>query len=1007
MKIYCENLMKDHPREWVRRWSFLSALAAAILLSGLTIASAEGLEYVQDDAEISGKEVHGFTESGQRVLIILGDFKLTLDGCTLTGRDAVVWVRDEGETGDNRHEIKVYVEGDKKQPARVIEPDGVETEDNAILVVLHVKGDIIAAGQTSDRSLDKFPLYKRGVEACEKTAEREKKPALKQAPLLVLMAKEDVPSTDAAGADSAVSAPKTPKTLKTPETRKAATTAPTTAPSNHVSYHADKLSGHVEEIPGKPGRDRRVIVLRGNVYLSQGVADSALFLELRSQVAVIFTEKRKPDEKKAIRSPLGAKFSGAKDSKLRGEEGEVETIVGVYLFGDVVIARGERYLRAPEAYYDFMTDRALIIKPVLRTIQKQRNIPIYIRAEEGRFLSAREMWFKNAKVTSSDFYSPSYHIGASRVYLMDKTPYDERTGKRLGEPSYQAKLTHTTFNVRGIPLMYWWRLKDDFTQGNTPLRKLQMGRHGDFGWGLETQWHLFRLMGIPKPHGVKAYLDLDVYEVGVLGGINVRYARQSRGRQYTGFAKFYGMWDRRMEDDFGEERENITAPETRGRILVRHKEFLPKDWQLQFELSYICDRNFLEKYAPSEFLAGKEQETLVYAKKQRDNWAFTTLFQVKTNRYLTQTDSYPDFGFHLIGEPLWGDRLTFYSESHAGIKNYRPDNALAGDDSGAFGRADTRAEIEMPMKPFGDRFPLRIVPYAVGRLTYWGDQPEDGASFRPYGQVGVKANMHIWKVYDQAKSRFWDVNRLKHIITPQVVAWISGSGGVQPDDVYPMNPDIEEHIHRIEGMSIGVHQRLQTKRGPAGAEETVDWMRLNVTLGAIDSSYTAYPADGRSYTYRPEHSVARSHLNTDYTWQISDSVVFMTDMNYDIDNNDFGRFNAGFAVSRDPRLRYYLGVRHITDLNSTVGTFGLNYKINGKYSISFWEQYDFDYEGGQNMGTSVTIIRKFPRWYGAFTFSYDTTNDELTLLLTFWPEGIPEVKIGGARMSLLGSSDSN
>ncbi len=1043
MKNYCENLMKDHPWKWVRRRSFLPALAALILLSALTAtASAEEPQCIQGNADISGREVHNFADSVRRVSIIRGDFKLTLGERVLTGRDAVVWISDYGEADENLHEITVYMEGDRQQPAAVIEPGGIENHDRVMLVVLDVDGAINVPGRESEGKPEDFPLYKRGVEARKKAAEGVKEPVINEAPVLVFAANEggeksgeeaggetaetgETTADDATDSDEdaepditpAKTAPETSASEISDETAtRPAPKGPTSVPSTYVSYHADKITGHIEPIPdqklvpGQKERKRRVIVATGNVYLSRGDADSDLFLELRSETAVIFTEMRKPDEKEEKRSPYSPKFGGGNglgEDKLNGEKGEVETIVGVYLLGDVVIARGERYLRAPEAYYDFITDRALVIEPVFRTIQEQRNIPVYIRAKVGRILSAREMWFKDAKVSTSDFYSPSYHIGAKQVYLMDQTPYGP-DGRRLSKPSWMADMEHTTFNIRSVPVLYWPKLKDDFTQGNTPLRRVQFGREGDFGWGFETQWHLFRLMGIPKPEGVNAYLDLDVYEQGVMGGVTVKYARQSRGRQYTGYSKLYGVWDRRMKDDFGDERDDIPAPDTRGRLLVRHKEYLPKDWQLQFELSYICDRNFLEKYERDEFLAGKEQETLIYAMKQRDNWAFTTLLQYKTNRFLTQTDSYPDLGFHWIGEPLWGDRLSFYSESHLGVKNYRPDNDLHEDDSGAFGRADTRQEIELPMQPFGERFPLRIIPYAVGRLTYWSDKPEeDGKTFRPYGQAGVKANMHIWKIYDQVKSRFWDINQLKHIITPQLVAWVAGAGGVMPDNLYPMDPDIEKHLYDLSGVSIGVNQRLQTKRGPVGAEEVVDWMRLNVTLGMFNETYVEYPADGRSYTYRPEYSVGRSHLNADYTWQISDSTVFMSDMNYDFDNNDFGRVDAGFAVSRDPRLRYYLGVRHITDLNSTVGTFGVNYKINEKYSLSFWEQYDMDYEGGQNMGTSVTLVRKFPRWYGAFTFTYDASNDALTLLLTFWPEGIPEVRIGGARMSLLGGSSDN
>ncbi len=54
------------------------------------------------------------------------------------------------------------------------------------------------------------------------------------------------------------------------------------------------------------------------------------------------------------------------------------------------------------AYYDFVEKKALILKPVLRTIQEQRNIPIYVRADEARVVSPTETRFKNAIVSTSD-----------------------------------------------------------------------------------------------------------------------------------------------------------------------------------------------------------------------------------------------------------------------------------------------------------------------------------------------------------------------------------------------------------------------------------------------------------------------------------------------------------------------------------------------------------------------------------------------------------------------------
>ncbi|MCK4600955.1 MAG: hypothetical protein KAU28_00715, partial [Phycisphaerae bacterium] len=507
-----------------------------------------------------------------------------------------------------------------------------------------------------------------------------------------------------------------PEPVKTAPVKKPATPTPAkeSKPFEPVTFQADKFTSHIEPVPGREGHQRRVTVARGNVYLSRGGPESALFLELRSQSAVIFSEKRRPGEKQA-RSPVSPKILGV-ETPLEGAPGEREAIAGVYLEGDVVIARGERYMRGPRAYYDFTTDRAIVINPVFRTIQKQRNIPVYIRAKEGRALSARELWFRNAKISTSDFYSPTYHIGTKIAYLKDTTPYGKE-GERLGEQRWHAKMKHTTFNIRSIPVFYWPFLEGDFTEGNVPLRRFQVGKHGDFGFGVETEWHLFRLLGLPRPKGTKARLEVNYYDSGVLGGVNVEYTRRSKNRQYTGYSLFYGLIDRRQDDDFGEDREDIAAPRDRGRLLIRHKEFLPKDWTLQFELSYICDRNFLEKYFPNEFHTGKEQETLIYAKKQRDNWAFTTLLKTRLNRFDTQAESAPDLGFYLLGEPLLGDRLTLFSESRAGLKRFRPAKGSGATDSRIFARLDTREELDVPMKVG----PVNLVPYVVGRATYWDD----------------------------------------------------------------------------------------------------------------------------------------------------------------------------------------------------------------------------------------------------------------------------------------------
>jgi len=969
--------MNDHVRHRRTWWP----IAAAVLLAAAGAATGAG--YLHEDARIEGKEIHSFEDDGRQVSVVLGSFRLTLGKHSVSGRDAVLWIRSSSASdGHGVHEITVYVEGD----ARVVEPGRAVTTDRTMLVTVRNRGMLRASGTMSDRPLKQFPLYQRAV--AQRKASRQV---------------SGVPAGGGAGPELTITTQ--------PVVQEAAKVGEKPAPPVRVSkptpiqrtdpvhFHAAKFTS--QEIGEGPDK-RRATIARGNVYLSQGQADSELFLELRAQRAVVFSRQRQGGGGANV--PWAPKVRGM---KLPG--GGEEAVTGVYLEGDVVISRGERFFRGPAAYYDFTSYRAYVCDPVFRTVQTQRNVPIYIRATEARILSEREAVFTDAKVSTSDFYTPTYHIGARRAQIRNETPYDE-TGERLGEHRWLASLEHATLNVRDVPVGYLPKTQTDFTQGHTALRQVEIGQRSNLGFGGQTEWHLFRLLGLLRPKGFKGTAEFGWYDRGPIGGINLEYERES----FSGYSTMHGLIDDDENDDFGRRRENIEAPGSRGRILARHKQFLAKDWQLQFELSYLCDRNYLEQFFPGEFYAGKEQETLLYAKKQRDNWAFTTLLQYRLNRFEEQTESAPEVGFHLVGEPLLDDRLTFFSESRAGAKRFRRDEAISDTHGDFFARLDSRNEIDWPMH-FG---PLNVVPWVAGRATYWSDRPEvgdvdymtdeDGRFCRLWGQVGARANMHVWRVYPNVRSRLWDLRGMKHVITPEVVAFLSDTNnGARPEELWPMDPDIEEHLFRQSGVAVGVSQRLQTKRGPADEMKTVDWMRLKVVMGVYDNGPDTQPADGRFFFYRPEYSLGRNHVNAEYLWNISDSTAFLSDVNWDMTTSRVRRWNVGMAVSRDPRLRYYLGVRRILDHDSAIGTVGLSYQINRKYSVSAFQQVDMDYNGHRTLATRLTLVRKFPRWYVGGTLACNRSTGDIGLYVTLWPEGIPEARIGSGRYAMQSYSDRN
>jgi hypothetical protein len=985
--------MKDHPgggRFGLSRRVLAGAAAALLVVAADQVLAAE---YVHQDVHISGQELHAFTDAGAAVTVVLGDFHLTMGDRALSGRDAVIWIETRTERDIPQYDITVYVEGDGK----VVEPGGTTT-DQTLLVTLRTDGRIRTDRGVVQRELKDFPLYRRAVQVRQKAeAPPGPRPPIGKPEAAREAASQEAERPAGAAAPAATS-PVAGKVEKAEAPRgqpQEPLPKPPPPPAQTIDFHYDQLSSKEQEI----GPDREVMratVLRGHVRIMTGDPDSMLFLELRSDSAVVFTKKAKAEEPTGIRRRMvgGLGLPAARESGV--------AIEGVYLEGDVVISRGERTFRGPSAYYDFATDRAIVPHVVFHSVQEQRNIPIYVRAKEARLLSLREIYFRHARISTSEFYSPSYHIGATRATLMDTAPYDEK-GQRLGPQSWEAELRNVTFNVASVPFLYWPYEKTDFTQGHTALRRASFGRHGDFGWGAETEWDLFRLLGLVRPEGFRGRLELDIYERGEAAGVTIEYTRPT----YSGYWLAFGVLDRDKKDNFGEERDNIPAPSERGRLLFRHKQLMPGNWELQAELSYICDRNFLETFFPSEKFSGKEQETLLYAKKQQDNWALTALLQYRLNRFETQTESWPEVAGYLIGQPLLGDKLTFFGEARAGAKRWRPDNDTGLDDSDVFARLDTRDEVDLPLH----LEPVNLVSYATGRATYWSDSNDGDDRCRPYGQIGQRANVHFWRVFEDVSSRVWDLKGLKHIVTPEATLFASDTGGIRRDDVYLMDGGIEEHLLRLGGGSFGVFQRLQTKRWADGNERIVDWMRFNLTGGFFsDDGQDTRTSGGDFFWYRPEYSLPRNFVNGEYDWQISDTTALLSDFNVDTDRGVLGQASLGLAVSRDPRVRYYVGWRYLKDLDSSLATFGFNYKLSRKYSVSFFEQYDMDYDGGRNVVTSLSIIRQLPRWYAGLTVTYiggRAEGNDIALMLTLWPEGISEVRMGGSAVSLLGSSARN
>ncbi len=929
------------------------------------------------DVKLDGELAFLFKdEDGTDAAHFLGGFALThadVEAHSLASREAVVWISHRAYQGKPYRHIEMLLWGD----AEIREVGGTDTSGPALFVTLNTFGDIkLDADDLAFQSSADRDVYREGNTIRKALADANLRPSDADVSLGVL-------DTSGLGSDEGKPKPRPPLVFQCRDFRRSSRD------------------------------DRKVITAIGGAYLSRGATDSQGFLEIRADSVVVFeppsTLPEGSEEARqaglgsdpAASAPAGRRRGRNDDpdrQTMAGPFGEV-AVDGVYLEGDVLMSQGPVAVRASRLYYDFARERALILDAVVHAEIAGRDVPIYLRANEIRQLSTSQFSADNAVVSTSEFHTPHYHIGAGRVELINRTP-PEPTGDRGAIRAGSFRIHDATFNIEGRRVGWWPYAKGSIDTSETAIKSLRAGYSGDWGLELETDWHLFNVLGLERPDGFTSNLSIDYFsERGPAFGVDLDYERDT----YFGLLKTYLLFDDDV-DNLAQDRADPAQHDVRGRALIRHRHYLEDDWQLSLELSYISDGTFLEEFFEREFENEKEQETLIGLKKQRDNWAFTANYQTRILDFYTQTERLPDFAFHLAGQSI-ADKATWHSENRAGIVRYRTAHtrtfreflAALRDDrpvlrsSGAVMRGDTRQEIGLPL----DAGPLRLVPFVTGRATAWDDSPDEGNLTRIFGSVGVRGSMYLWKSFPDVKSELFDIDGVRHIIKPDFTAWASTSN-VDSEEQFLFDETVEG-IDDVHGVAVGVRQRWQTKRGAGDTRRTVDFLTLDMELGFFDDAPGRSVTNGYTSFTRPENSIARNYFNAAIAWRVNDRTALLTELNYDLNDGEVDVFNLSLAVERSPRLSYLVGFRYIDETRSNLLAFDLNYRMSEKHILAVREL--FDLERGRTHDFTIALIRKFPRWYGALSFELDDVEDDFGISVSIWPEGLPSAAIGSRRFT--------
>lgn len=923
---------------------------------------------------------------GEQILSFRDGFSLSFAGRQFTSDRALVWIGPAGAPveagGTAKHRVRVYLKGKVSYPSSGPSQSPAEItevtleEGQAVVVTAGVDGEIfVTADEKAVAGDDLLPFYREAAAAFEKAGA-----SVPVTPESVLV---EPPSAGTAEPKAEPNEPRAGFTVSI-------------MPLTEVEIERNLLDSGEE-----------VITIIGRIYIlwqqDDGAARNSKLFELQADSLVLW------------RGGTGA-------ARPAGDAAAIEEtgVSQIYVAGDVHFQQGQRTIRADELYYDLRHQRALAKGVVMRTYDPTRNIPIYVWAKELRQLGADEFEGQEVTLTTSEFWTPQFSLEAAKIHVIDQSDTAKPSGI-LPDSSFDAELKDVAFKYGNITLLKLPVVRSDRQVSDVPIRSIHVGNNKTYGTSIETRWFLSRILGLREPEGTDASLALDYYgDRGMGGGVEVGYERDN----YFGSVLGYAIEDR-GEDRLSRTRKDVDVPDdTRGRFKLQHRHFLPYSWQLTAEVSYLSDKNFLEQYYRTEFNIGKEQETLLHLKRIEDNWGLAFLGKTRINDFMDQVEELPTAEYHLTGQSLFDDRLTFFSDNQVSRYRYRfsPENPLDEPDE-YFTFTGTRNELDMPVT-VGDS---KVVPFVAGTFGY-----DDGAGFRSeidgeparpedaiwIGEAGVRmSTLPFWCVYPSVESRLLDLHQLRHIIRPSITAV-----------AYTESDAVAEQRDTLD---LEIAQRWQTKRGPVGHQRTVNWVELDMDFVWVnDSSHEAagpdrfiwshpfIPLANRAGTMIPPldrratdlFGPRHNYVSTETILRLTDTTAVLSDLYFDTQDGVIEQFDVGFSRLCWPNLNYYLGSRYLRDIGTALGkrgsnalTFSATYILDSRYTAVFSEQYDVDY--GANIRTDVTLIRKYHRMNLGLTFSVDDSLDEQRVVLSLWPQGVPEMSIGLRRYMELGASD--
>lgn len=673
----------------------------------------------------------------------------------------------------------------------------------------------------------------------------------------------------------------------------------------------------------------------------------------------------------------------------------------LYLEGDIVFRQGDRVIYADRMYYNIGREFGTILSAEAITSIPEYQGFVRLKADVLQQISKGEFVGFGAAVTSSRMGVPRYWLQSEQVRFSDRpvTRIDPLSGQAYADSEQTVSSSGNAVYLGGFPVFYWPTFSTDLEKPNFYLTGLKLRNDDIFGTQVLADFDVFQLFGVQTPpEGVDWTLSTDyLSERGPAIGTKITYSvpgLHGIPGPVVGFLDAWAIDDSGL-DTLGSDRRLLEPEENvRGRLLLRHRHYLPNDFELIAEAGVLSDRNFLEQYLENEWDHDKDHDTQLRLRKYHFNHLFDLHAEARVNDFYTDTNRLPQLDHYMLGNSFLTERLNWSAHNRVGYAHLEvadaPENPI---EQAKFttlpGEADSQGMIASTKQELAAPFTLGILklsPYVSGEASYWGEDINGQELTRLLGQTGVRGSLPAWRLYPGVESSLLNIRGLAHKTELRgELFYADANQNLDQLPLYdPLDDDAQEQFRRRfifntfggalppkydprlyafrQGIQryvttpspeiaddltqgrIGFHQRLQTKRGLPGRERIVDLVRFDVdTILFLDEEETNFGEQIGPTRY-------------DFRYHVGDRVTLLSDGYFDFFDEGLRSVSAGVLSSRPGLGEVYLGVLSLEGpVSSTVLRANIDYRMNQKWIISAGTTFDLGDVG--NVGQRLALTR--------------------------------------------------